>query len=89
MLITAIAVSVLILASSIQIFTNTASAGPKQLLQQLTTFGNNTNNKIGNENMLLSSPSSTVNIRPNIQTDFNPNVTDPTISEFAYVDPLH
>ena len=88
MLITAIAVSVLILASSIQIFTNTASAGPKQLLQQLTTFGNNTNNKIGNENMLLSSPSSTVNIRPNIQTDFNPNVTDPTISEFAYVDPL-
>ena len=88
MLITAIAVSVLILASSIQIFTNTASAGPKQLQQQLTTFGNNTNNKIGNENMLLSSPSSTVNIRPNIQTDFNPNVTDPTISEFAYVDPL-
>ena len=38
--------------------------------------------------MLLSSPSSTVNIRPNIQTDFNPNVTDRTISEFAYVDPL-
>lgn len=88
MLITAIAVLVLILASSIQIFTNTASAGPKQLQQQLTTFENNTNNTIGNENMLLSSPSSTVNIRPNIQTDFNPNVTDPTISEFAYVDPL-
>lgn len=64
MLITAIAVSVLIFASSIQIFTNTASAGPKQLQQQLTTFGNNTNNTIGNENMLLSSPSSTVNIRP-------------------------
>ena len=66
-----------------------ASAEPKQQLQQqLTTFGNNTNNKIGNESMLLSSSSSTVNIRPNIQTDFNPNVTDPTISEFAYVDPL-
>jgi carbonic anhydrase len=66
-----------------------ASAEPKQQLQQqLTTFGNNTNNTIGNESMLLSSPSSTVNIRPNIQTDFNPNVTDPTISEFAYVDPL-
>lgn len=29
-----------------------------------------------------------MNIRPNIQTDFNPNVSDPTISEFAYVDPL-
>jgi carbon dioxide concentrating mechanism protein CcmM len=66
-----------------------ASAEPKQQLQQqLTTFGNNTNNMIGNESMLLSSSSSTVNIRPNIQTDFNPNVTDPTISEFAYVDPL-
>ena len=66
-----------------------ASAEPKQQLQQqLTTFGNNTNNTIGNESMLLSSSSSTVNIRPNIQTDFNPNVTDPTISEFAYVDPL-
>ena len=66
-----------------------ASAAPKQQLQlQLATFGNNTNNTIGNESMLLSSPTSTVNIRPNIQTDFNPNVTDPTISEFAYVDPL-
>ena len=66
-----------------------ASAEPKQQLQlQLATFGNDTNNTIGNESMLLSSPSSTVNIRPNIQTDFNPNVTDPTISEFAYVDPL-
>ena len=66
-----------------------ASAAPKQQLQlHLATFGNNTNNTIGNESMLLSSPSSTVNIRPNIQTDFNPNVTDPTISEFAYVDPL-
>ena len=66
-----------------------ASAAPKQQLQlQLATFGNNTNSTIGNESMLLSSPSSTVNIRPNIQTDFNPNVTDPTISEFAYVDPL-
>lgn len=66
-----------------------ASAAPKQQLQlQLATFGNNTNNTIGNESMLLSSPSSTVNIRPNIQTDFNPNVTDPTISKFAYVDPL-
>lgn len=66
-----------------------ASAAPKQQLQlQLATFGNNTNNTIGNESMLLSSLSSTVNIRPNIQTDFNPNVTDPTISEFAYVDPL-
>lgn len=30
----------------------------------------------------------TINIRPNIQTDFNPNVTSPKISKFAYVDPF-
>jgi carbonic anhydrase len=28
------------------------------------------------------------NIRPNIQTDFNPNVTSPKISKAAYVDPF-
>ena len=30
----------------------------------------------------------TMNIRPNIQTDFNPNVTWPKISKTAYVDPF-
>jgi carbonic anhydrase len=70
-----------------------ASAEPiqqQQLRLQLATLASNTNNTIGNESMLLSLPSSStsINIRPNIQTDFNPNVTDPTISEFAYVDPL-
>lgn len=91
MLITSIAVVVLILilaiASSVQIFTNTASAGPKQLQQQLKTLASNTNNTIGNDSILLS-PSSTMNIRPNILTDFNPNTTYPIISKFAYVDPL-
>ena len=29
-----------------------------------------------------------MNTRPNIQTDFNPSVIYPTISKFAYVDPL-
>lgn len=69
----------------------TASAEPKQqqhLRLQLATLASNTNNTFGNESILLSLPTSTVNIRPNIQTDFNPNATDPTISEFAYVDPL-
>jgi carbonic anhydrase len=32
--------------------------------------------------------SMTMNIRPNIQTDFNPNVTWPKISKTAYVDPF-
>jgi carbon dioxide concentrating mechanism protein CcmM len=30
----------------------------------------------------------TTNLRPNIKTDFNPTVTMPQISKFAYVDPL-
>jgi carbonic anhydrase len=33
-----------------------------------------------------SSSTTTMNIRPNIQTDFNPNATYPRISKFAYVD---
>lgn len=35
-----------------------------------------------------SSPSPTMNIRPNIQTDFNPNATYPRVSKFAYIDPF-
>ena len=57
---------------------------------QLATMASNTSNTIGNESVLSSLPasSSSMNIRPNIQTDFNPNVTVPTISELAYLDPL-
>jgi carbon dioxide concentrating mechanism protein CcmM len=29
-----------------------------------------------------------MNIRPNLQTDFNPNATYPRVSKFAYVDPF-
>jgi carbon dioxide concentrating mechanism protein CcmM len=29
-----------------------------------------------------------MNIRPNIQTDFNPNATYPRVSKFAYIDPF-
>ena len=75
---------ILVTTSSSQIFANTAAAGPKQ--QQLSTIANDTNNTIRSNSRLLSS--SSMNIRPNIQTDFNPNVTYPRISKFAYVDPL-
>jgi hypothetical protein len=54
-----------------------------------TLVASNTNNTIGKESAMLSSPSSsTMNIRPSVQTDFNPNITYPRISEFAYIDPL-
>lgn len=98
MIISATAVLVALLTSivaittiSIQIFANTASAEPQLGQQrQLTTTANNTNNTTnGNNSMLISSPSSApMNIRPNIQTDFNPNMTYPRVSKFAYIDPL-
>ena len=36
----------------------------------------------------MTGQAASTNIRPNIQTDFNSNVTHPSISKFAYVDPL-
>jgi carbonic anhydrase len=75
---------ILVTTSSSQIFANSAAAGPKQ--QQLSTVANDTNNTIRSNSRLLSS--SSMNTRPNIQTDFNPSVKYPTISKFAYVDPL-
>jgi carbonic anhydrase len=83
--------------TSIQTVTNTASAEPQQNQEQqlqLATITNNTNNTIGNNSMSISSPasstspSSIISIRPNIQTDFNPNATYPRVSKFAYVDPF-
>jgi carbonic anhydrase len=94
MMISTIAVVLILIleiTSSIQIFTNTASAGPKQQQQQLATLVSNIDNTIRNDSIILSPSSSsspTMNIRPNIQTDFNPNATYPRISKFAYVDPL-
>ena len=35
-----------------------------------------------------STTSNATNIRPNVQTDFNPNVTYPKISKTAYIDPF-
>jgi carbon dioxide concentrating mechanism protein CcmM len=67
-----------------------AELKPEQMRLQLATMASNTSNPIGNGSALssLSSSSSSMNIRPNVQTDFNPNVTVPTISKFAYLDPL-
>jgi type II secretory pathway pseudopilin PulG len=82
---------------SIQTFTNTASAEPQQNQErqlQLATVASNTNNANGNNHMSISSPASssspfpTMNISPNIQTDFNPNATYSRVSKFAYIDPF-
>ena len=44
--------------------------------------------KITNTTSNTTTATTTTNIRPSIQTDFNSNVTHPSISKFAYVDPL-
>ena len=53
---------------------------PAQQQQQL---------KISNsENSGATTTNNSINIRPNIQTDFNPNITYPKISKTAFIDPL-
>jgi carbonic anhydrase len=64
----------LIVTTYTQLFINTVSGG-KQSQQQLRIIDDPINANFSN-------------IRPNIQTDFNPNVTSPRISKTAFVDPL-
>jgi len=52
------------------------------------TFTNTASAVATNTNSTSSSSSPTMNIRSNIETDFNPNATYPKISKFAYIDPL-
>lgn len=52
------------------------------LQQQLTALANSNyaiNNNNNNTSRVLLLPSPTVNIRPNIQTNFNPDITSPRI----------
>src|SRR5438046_1347650 len=48
----------------------------------------NTASAVATNTNNTSSSSTTMNIRPNIQTDFNPNATYPRVSKFAYIDPF-
>jgi len=45
-------------------------------------------NQIFLKTSAAATTTNSTNIRPNIQTDFNPNVTSPKISKAAYVDPF-
>lgn len=79
---------ILVLTSYIQAFAAIASAASKQENQLLLTQANNTNETVISDEIFLSPTSSSLNIRPNIQTDSNPNVTHPSVSKFAHVDPF-
>lgn len=78
--------SVVLLQLEVYAISNVVKAS---LQQQLIALANNFNYAINNNNnsRVLLLPSPTVNIRPNIQADFNPNITSPRISKFVYIDP--
>jgi len=65
-------------AGSNQIFLKTSAVVLQE--QQPLKIINNTSN--------ATTTTTPTNIRPSIQTDFNPNVTSPRISKTAFIDPL-
>ncbi|MFZ0223287.1 MAG: hypothetical protein WAM42_16515 [Candidatus Nitrosopolaris sp.] len=70
-------ITIIMAAGSNQIFLKTSAV---VLQQQRPLITNNTSN--------ATTATTPTNIRPSIQTDFNPNVTSPKISKTAYVDPF-
>jgi carbonic anhydrase/acetyltransferase-like protein (isoleucine patch superfamily) len=78
LILTALLITIIMAYGSNQIFLKT-SAAVLQQQQQL---------KITNNSSNATTATNSTNIRPSIQTDFNPNVTSPKISKTAYVDPF-
>jgi carbonic anhydrase len=78
LILTALLITIIMASASNQIFLKT-SAAVLQQQQQL---------KITNNSSNATTATNSTNIRPSIQTDFNPNVTSPKISKTAYVDPF-
>jgi hypothetical protein len=78
LILTALLITIIMAYASNQIFLKT-SAAVLQQQQQL---------KITNNSSNATTATNSTNIRPSIQTDFNPNVTSPKISKTAYVDPF-
>ncbi len=76
MIISARPVVIVLLASIVAITT----ISTQTFTNTASAVATNTNN--------TSSYSPSMNVRPNIQTDFNPNATHPRISKYAYIDPF-
>jgi carbonic anhydrase len=77
-ILTVVLISIVMAAGSNQIFLKTSAVVLQE--QQPLKITNNTSN--------ATKATTPTNIRPSIQTDFNPNVTSPRISKTAFVDPL-
>ncbi|MGB6531219.1 MAG: hypothetical protein WBF33_24190 [Candidatus Nitrosopolaris sp.] len=72
-----------ILTSAAVLTTLMIAAGPNQIFLKSSSAA--VQQQQGSANITSNT---TMNIRPNVQTDFNPNVTSPKISKIAYVDPF-
>jgi carbonic anhydrase/acetyltransferase-like protein (isoleucine patch superfamily) len=78
LILTVVLMTIIMAAGSNQIFLKTSAVVLQQ--QQPLKITNNTSN--------ATTATTPTNIRPSVQTDFNPNVTSPRISKTAFVDPL-
>jgi len=78
LILTVVLITIIMAAGSNQIFLKTSAVVLQQ--QQPLKITNNTSN--------ATTATTPTNIRPSVQTDFNPNVTSPRISKTAFVDPL-
>ena len=87
LILTALLTIVIMAAISNQIFQKTSAAIPPQQQQQQQQ---QEQLKIPNNSSNATTTATTIstNIRPNIQTDFNPNVLSPNISKTAFLDPF-
>jgi carbonic anhydrase/acetyltransferase-like protein (isoleucine patch superfamily) len=78
LILTVVLITIIMAAGSNQIFLKTSAVVLQE--QQPLKIVNNTSN--------ATTATTPTNIRPSVQTDFNPNVTSPKISKTAYVDPF-
>jgi carbonic anhydrase len=79
-----LAIIIMTAAASNQIFQKSSAVVLSQQQQQQPQQLNIANNSSD----VTTSTNSSINIRPSIQTDFNPNATFPKISKTAFIDPF-
>jgi carbonic anhydrase len=81
LILTALLTIIIMTAASNQMFQKTSAVVLQQQQPQQLNITNNSSDATTTTN-------SSINIRPSIQTDFNPNATFPKISKTAFIDPF-
>jgi carbonic anhydrase len=81
LILTALLTIIIMTAASNQMFQKTSAVVLQQQPPQQLNITNNSSDATTTTN-------SSINIRPSIQTDFNPNATFPKISKTAFIDPF-